>query len=187
MMDFDDFDWEDAAILGGIIGFVEESIREEERGFDDDTDDDTLEERMREAVDRDVNLLQFRRENPQLYDFILKKVIEQRIKWRRDRLKREAMKRAESEFSYELEAMAKTETLYMEALREKITESIISGLPLKIKTAIYPDHVRDHMIKPVRWLSSEKILAFFTEENIEREIFLEAIQSWEEEPSNDKR
>ena len=93
MMDFDDFDWEDAAILGGIIGFVEESIREEERGFDDDTDDDTLEERMREAVDRDVNLLQFRRENPQLYDFILKKVIEQRIKWRRDRLKREAMKK----------------------------------------------------------------------------------------------
>ena len=28
-MDFDDFDWEDAATFGGIMGFAEESAREE--------------------------------------------------------------------------------------------------------------------------------------------------------------
>jgi hypothetical protein len=44
MIDFDDFDLEDAAVLGGIAGFVEESLREERSGEtqDEDTSDDSL-------------------------------------------------------------------------------------------------------------------------------------------------
>lgn len=39
-MDFDDFDWKDAAILGGIMGFAEESIREEMASDPIDSDPD---------------------------------------------------------------------------------------------------------------------------------------------------
>lgn len=74
----DGFDWEDAAILGGIVGFVEESLREEmavEKENEDKWQDCTAEEDDREVpVSLKRRLQMLRASNPELADYVISSV-----------------------------------------------------------------------------------------------------------------
>jgi hypothetical protein len=101
---FDDgFDAEDAAYLGGAIGFAEESIRAEEE----------QEEELEDIVDIDISGLKevdirlVYNMNPDLFKHMVNIIKRQRAKWRRDRLDRE-------EVSEELKALAESEELLEE-------------------------------------------------------------------------
>jgi hypothetical protein len=101
---FDDgFDAEDAAYLGGAIGFAEESIRAEEE----------QEEELEDVVDidlsglKDVDLRLIYNMNPSLFKHIVNIIRKQKAKWRRDRLDRE-------EVSEELIALRESEELLEE-------------------------------------------------------------------------
>lgn len=101
---FDDgFDAEDAAYLGGAIGFAEESIRAEEE----------QEEELEDIVDidlsglKEVDLRLIYNMNPGLFKHIVNIAKKQKAKWRRDRLDRE-------EVSEELIALRESEELLEE-------------------------------------------------------------------------
>ncbi len=97
-----DFDAEDAAILGGIAGFAEESMREEDRKPEDNEDYDSI------VVDlenpKEINLRLIRNMNPELFRYVVSLVAKHNKKWRQQRLAREAIQD-------ELKAMAETEEL----------------------------------------------------------------------------
>ena len=84
-MDFDDFDWEDATILGGIMGFAEESAREERMK---DPSEPCYEECFMSSDDTESKLTlkqQLRlleNMNPDLAQYIIEKVKEQKKYWR---------------------------------------------------------------------------------------------------------
>ena len=82
-MDFDDFGLEDAAILGGVLGFVEEATKAEEEGVSDEYATD-VEEDFRDTVAEwvsrtpDVQLRLLYNENPALVEFMVRKAYENR-------------------------------------------------------------------------------------------------------------
>jgi hypothetical protein len=85
----DGFDMEDAAILGGIIGFAEDSMKAEE---------EDLEEIAEEKINidpseiKEANLKLIYNMNPDLFNHIVNIVKKQNIKWKKDRIAREAVK-----------------------------------------------------------------------------------------------
>jgi uncharacterized protein YjiS (DUF1127 family) len=98
-----DFTTEDAAVLGGTIGFAEESIREEEAG--EETTEEISSEEASEiesnaAGEADLRLI--RNGNPELFRYIVSIARKQAIKWAQDKRDREAV-------ADELEAMARSE------------------------------------------------------------------------------
>ena len=106
---FDDgFDIEDAAYLGGAIGFAEESIRAENAKPDEDPEED-VDVYLPELKDTDLKLI--RNMNPDLFNHIVSIVKRQKAKWRRDRMDYE-------EVSDELQALRETEAM-MEGLGEE--------------------------------------------------------------------
>jgi hypothetical protein len=97
----DGFDAEDAAYLGGAMGFAEESMREEERGEDEETEED-----LPEIPDiKEVNLRILRNTDPKLFEYVVKRAMEMAARWRKVRLEREML----SEFGFELEALEESE------------------------------------------------------------------------------
>lgn len=106
---FDDgFDMEDATIIGGIMGFAEESIREENIQPDD------VEEEKPEAEnisDQKTNLRLLENENPGLVAYLIKTVIEHKKKWAEARLRKKQELRDLEEVRHELSAISKTEQL----------------------------------------------------------------------------
>ena len=106
MFDFDDdFDMEDATIIGGIMGFAEESIREENRQLEDINEEDYG---LDEVTDRDTNLRLLRNENPGLVKYLLSLVIKQKRQWAKARMAREQRQRDMKSVKHELEAMERT-------------------------------------------------------------------------------
>jgi len=86
MMDFDDFDWEDATTLGGIMGFAEESVREENMK---DPSEPCCEERFDASSDDTESGLSLKQQlrllenmNPDLARYVIEKVKEQKKYWR---------------------------------------------------------------------------------------------------------
>jgi hypothetical protein len=107
IMGFDfggDFDMGDAAIIGGIMGFAEEAIRDEQLGEGDGVD---LDIKIDPSKINDVNLRLVYNQDPEFFIYIVKLVIKQNRKWRNERLAREAVKD-------ELEALQRSEELLEE-------------------------------------------------------------------------
>lgn len=103
MIDFDDFDWEDAAVLGGIAGFVEESLREERNGEPREEEvwrGSPLEkEDYEEPVSLRRQLQMLRASNPALADHVIRKALEFRaqgeLRRESERQKEELLKKCE--------------------------------------------------------------------------------------------
>ena len=105
---FDDgFDIEDAAYLGGAIGFAEESIRAEEEEPNEEPEED-IDVDLPEIKDTDLKLIY--NMNPDLFKYIVGIIKRQQAKWRRDRLDNE-------EVADELQALRETEAM-LEGLEE---------------------------------------------------------------------
>ena len=86
---FDDgFDAEDACILGGAMGFAEESMRAEEEGAEEGPEE-KVEIDSSEIKGTDLRLIY--NMNPGLYKYIANMVRKQKIKWEKDRLARESV------------------------------------------------------------------------------------------------
>ena len=101
---FDDgFDAEDAAYLGGAIGFAEESIRAEEE--QEEEPEDVID--VDPSVLKEVDLRLVYNMNPGLFKHIVNIIKKQRARWRRDRLDRE-------EVEDELEALEASEKMLEE-------------------------------------------------------------------------
>ena len=108
---FDDgFDIEDATIIGGIMGFAEESMREENRQPDE------IEEEIEEPRGRSVSVTMrlLKNENPNLFAYVVKKVIEHKRKWAEARRQREQDMQDVVDVDHELKALARTEHLLEE-------------------------------------------------------------------------
>ena len=77
----DGFDMADAAIAGGIAGFIYDSIQAEEEG-EDDLDESKFSEAVHDHVmeSSDVQLRLLYNENPELVKFLVRKVQEDREK-----------------------------------------------------------------------------------------------------------
>jgi hypothetical protein len=102
MIPFDgDFDAKDAAIIGGIMGFAEESMREEDQELDDEELEEIL---LNDPSDRDVNLAAFKRSYPEMYRKIVHIIVRQRAVWAQERRDFELVKD-------ELRAMEKCEAM----------------------------------------------------------------------------
>jgi hypothetical protein len=100
---FDDgFTNEDAAVLGGIIGFAEESLRVENE--DPEAEEYLPEEEsgVESSAVEEENLRLIRNGNPELFRYIVSIARKQAKKWARDREDRKVV-------AEELEAMAKCE------------------------------------------------------------------------------
>jgi hypothetical protein len=84
-LDFDDFDWEDAAVFGGIAGFVEESLREENRRdpseVRDEDDFDVMDELGEAPVSLKRQLQMLAAGNPGLARYIIRRAREQNEQW----------------------------------------------------------------------------------------------------------
>lgn len=101
---FDDgFDAEDAAYLGGVIGFAEESIRAEEE-LDEELED-LIDIDLSKTKETDLRLIY--NMNPDLFKHIVNIIKRQRDKWRKDRLDNEEVKD-------ELRALAASEEMLEE-------------------------------------------------------------------------
>lgn len=94
-----DFTAEDAAVVGGMMGFAEESVREENQELPELSEDQSD---IESAADNEVNLRLIRNANPELFRYIISIAQRQSIKWAQERREREAV-------SDELEAMARSE------------------------------------------------------------------------------
>ena len=102
-MDFDSFEIENAAIIGGILGFADEAIKAEREGEENArgiTEDIEIEP---EEID-DGRLQSFCREHPELFKYMVRKaiefkrkaamqrhidIIEKEIKWEIDQIKKD--------------------------------------------------------------------------------------------------
>jgi hypothetical protein len=95
-MDFDDFDWEDATILGAILGFVEESL-EAERMKDPSEPDGEGRFESTDAEDLKLTLKQQLRllanTNPDLARYVVRKAREQQKYWRISRKSSSALQK----------------------------------------------------------------------------------------------
>ncbi len=103
MFDFDgdgDFDSGDAAILGGIAGFMEESFREESTELGEEFREIEIDPRDL----KEPNLRLIYNNSPKLFNHIVNKIRKQNLEWRRARLAREAV-------ADELEAIEKCERM----------------------------------------------------------------------------
>jgi len=101
---FDDgFDAEDATIIGGIMGFAEESIREEDRLPEDIEEIDDA-----DIAEQNINMKLLRNENPSLFAYVIEKVIEHKRKWAEARRQREQNMRDFNEVQHEIAAMKKS-------------------------------------------------------------------------------
>jgi len=97
---FDDgFDAEDATILGGAMGFAEESMRAEEESPEEDPKEETD---IDPSELKEVDLRLIYNMNPGLFKYIVNIIRRQRARWERDRLDREAV-------AEELKAMEESE------------------------------------------------------------------------------
>lgn len=101
-MDFGDFGIEDAAIIGGILGFADEAIRDEQEGESESNYED-IEVDPEQIADVDLRL--FCRENPELFRFLIKKTIEFRKKAEMQRY----INKIQEEISTEIKQMEKDE------------------------------------------------------------------------------
>jgi len=99
-----DFDIEDATILGGIAGFAEESLREENRDL---SELDPSEESVKSEADKEISLRRLRSTEPALFEYIVKLVVKHRKAWAEQRRQREL---EAEQVSHEIEAMEKTES-----------------------------------------------------------------------------
>ena len=84
MVDFDDFDWEDATTFAGIAGFIEESLREENRkdpseAPEDEEFDDFRNEEEFISTKRKLQMLAAR--DPEFARYVIKKAREQSEQW----------------------------------------------------------------------------------------------------------
>ena len=109
---FDDgFDMEDATIIGGIMGFAEESIREENRQ-PDEIDEEP--EGMPSGRSVSVTMKLLKNENPGLFAYVVKKVLEHKRKWAKAKKQREQDMVDVSGVRHELDAIERTEHLLEE-------------------------------------------------------------------------
>lgn len=111
-MDFGDFEIADAAILGGVMGFVEEATRDEERMLDEsDFNPEGFSEAVRDAVDRshDVQIRLLYNENPGLVEFLVKKVREERENYQKSADEKEIAE-VKKEMQEELDRLEKEES-----------------------------------------------------------------------------
>lgn len=98
---FDDgLDTEEALTLAGAIGFAEESIRDEERLGEDPEEEIEIDS----SEIKEIDLKLIHNMNPALYKYIANIVRNQKIKWEKDRLAREAV-------AEELAALEETEAM----------------------------------------------------------------------------
>ena len=107
----DGFDVEDATIIGGIMGFAEESMREENRLPDEpDTEDyEPTSEVNNRHKDLVMRLLE--NENPGLFAYVVKKVLEHKRKWAEYRANKVRDMADRESVAHEIEAMDKTEEM----------------------------------------------------------------------------
>jgi len=145
-MDFDDFDAEDAAILGGIIGFAEESIRDEEeylRGEplreDEPGDQDWVDT---SGNDWDTQLAEAYLSglSPEMRETVLRSVVRNKLAVRLKRKEQEsakrlltASKRIQKEFSERGSPTMKAQHEYLSALID------YRGSPSERDYERYPD------------------------------------------------
>ncbi len=104
-LDFDgdgDFDIQDAAILGGIMGFAEESIREEEAGLSDEKFEDI---EVNPSKITDVDLRLFYNGNPELFNHVVNTVRKHAATAKMRRQTKNDIK----EVQHEIDAMEKSE------------------------------------------------------------------------------
>jgi len=85
-----DFDAEDAAILGGVLGFADESVQEEERSVEEVVDNNEEEVSVGEVSDVDMKLLY--NDDPEFFTDIVKLARNHRKIWAK---KKEEVKFAE--------------------------------------------------------------------------------------------
>jgi hypothetical protein len=85
-----DFSAEDACVLGGAMGFAEESMRAEEEDPEKaPEEEEEVEIDSSEIKGTDLNLIY--NMNPGLYKYIANIVRSQKIRWEKDRLARESV------------------------------------------------------------------------------------------------
>jgi len=106
----DDFDTEDATIIGGIMGFAEESMREENRQPEDIEEEPDLEG----VGPTNTTMRLLKSENPGLFAYVAKKVIEHKKKWSEYKRQRSQDMSDIDSVRHELEAMERTEHLLEE-------------------------------------------------------------------------
>lgn len=97
-----DFGIDDAALLGGIIGFAEESIREEEAGLVDEKLEDI---EVNPSKITDVDLKLFYNGNPELFNYVVNTV----RKHAATAKMRKQMKNDIKEVQHEIDAMKESE------------------------------------------------------------------------------
>jgi hypothetical protein len=102
----DKFDITDMAFLGGVVGFVDEALAEENQ-FQDEDGPDPLDVVSNNSVPNDVNIRLFRNGHPDLYEHIVRTISNQQKEWAKEREARESIQP-------ELDALAKCEKLLEE-------------------------------------------------------------------------
>lgn len=84
-VDFDDFDWEDAFKFGAVAGFIEESLREENRRdpseYPDEEDFDVTEEFKEAPVSLKRQLQMLAAGNPELARYIIRRARHDSEQW----------------------------------------------------------------------------------------------------------
>ena len=83
-MDFDDFDWKDATTFGGIAGFIEDCLREENRRdpsepSEDEKFDEVKDEEEILSLKRQLQMLAA--QNPELAKYVVRKAREHSEQW----------------------------------------------------------------------------------------------------------
>ncbi len=100
----DEFDTEDALMIGGAMGFAEEALREEDEALFGEPK--VKPKTLNPEEFKDIDLQIFRNTNPELFEYIVEMVAKQKQKWRKQIA---AMRNNET--NHELEALEKTEKL----------------------------------------------------------------------------
>lgn len=106
-----DFGWDDAFLLGGIVGFAEESMREEDEitnNLDNPEDFDTAPQEIPDLqTPKDTIVKLFKNGHPTEYSWMVKKIAEQRLEWAEDKNSRVEGDIKEAEFLESLESTEK--------------------------------------------------------------------------------
>lgn len=75
-----DFGWDDAALLGGTIGFAEESVRKEDEIPESPIEDSSIE--LVDPINADDTIIRlFKSGHPREYEWLVRRIIEQRLEW----------------------------------------------------------------------------------------------------------
>ena len=74
-----EFDIEDAAICGGVLGFIEESAKDDDT-YSDNEIDDVVEDHVEKHLSDSMRLLN--NENPSLVNHLIRRAYESRAKYR---------------------------------------------------------------------------------------------------------